>query len=75
MARAATNETPPMTLPSSVGTQQSRRHYGGSGSRSLPYQLLLKTDTTYVVQSQANGEGAIEFRQDVVKGMIMLQQQ
>jgi hypothetical protein len=30
MARAATNETPPMTLPSSVGTQQSQRHYGGS---------------------------------------------
>jgi MFS family permease len=45
----------------------------GSGSRSVSYHLLLKTDNTYVVQSQTNGEGAIEFRQDSVKGMIMLQ--
>jgi MFS family permease len=46
----------------------------GSGSRSVPYHLLLKTENTYVVQSQANGEEAIEFRQDSVRGMIMLQQ-
>jgi len=44
-----------------------------SGSRSIPYKLLLKTDSTYVVQSQKAGEMAIEFRQESVKGMVTLE--
>jgi hypothetical protein len=43
-----------------------------SGTRSVPYQLLLKTDSSYVVQSQKAGETAIEFRQESVKGMVVL---
>jgi hypothetical protein len=46
-----------------------------SGIRSVPYQLLLKTDSTYVVQSHKAGEKAIEFRQESVKGMVTLDQQ
>ena len=44
----------------------------GSGARSVPYKLLLKTDSTYVVQSQKEGEKAIEFRQESVKGMVTI---
>jgi hypothetical protein len=46
-----------------------------SGIRSVPYQLLLKTDSTYVVQSHKTGEKAIEFRQESVKGMVTLEYQ
>jgi hypothetical protein len=44
----------------------------GSGSRSVPYNLLLITDSSYVVESPAKGELAIEFKQDSVRGMIVL---
>jgi hypothetical protein len=43
-----------------------------SGSRSVPYNLLLITDSSYVVESPAKGELAIEFKQDSVRGMIVL---
>jgi hypothetical protein len=43
-----------------------------SGTRSVPYNLLLTTDSSYVVESPAKNEMAIEFRQDSVRGMIVL---
>jgi hypothetical protein len=43
-----------------------------SGTRSVPYNLLLITDSNYVVESPAKGEMALEFRQDYVRGMIVL---
>jgi hypothetical protein len=43
-----------------------------TGARSIPYNLLLTTDSSYVVESQATGELAIEFKKDVVRGMIVL---
>jgi hypothetical protein len=43
-----------------------------SGTRSIPYNLLLVTDSNYVVQSHSKTELAIEFKQDSVRGMIVL---
>jgi hypothetical protein len=43
-----------------------------SGTRSVPYNLVLTTDSSYVVESPANNEIAIEFKQDAVRGMIVL---
>jgi hypothetical protein len=46
-----------------------------SGTRSVPYNLLLTTDSSYIVESPAKGEMAIEFKQDAVQGMIVLPQE
>jgi hypothetical protein len=43
-----------------------------SGTRSVPYNLLLTTESSYVVESPAKGELAIEFKRDSVRGMIAL---
>ena len=43
-----------------------------SGSRSVPYKLLLETDSDYVVISQDPRERAIEFRRDAVVGFVVL---
>lgn len=43
-----------------------------TGARSVPYNLLLTTESSYVVESQATGELAIEFKKDAVRGMIVL---
>lgn len=43
-----------------------------SGTRSVPYSLLLRTESSYIVQSPVDGENAIEFRQESVRGMIVL---
>jgi hypothetical protein len=56
---SAKQQTPPLVVDS-------------SGTRSVPYNLLLITDSNYVVESPAKGEMAIEFKQDSVRGMIVL---
>jgi hypothetical protein len=43
-----------------------------SGTRSIPYNLLLVTESNYVVESPSKSELAIEFKQDSVRGMIVL---
>jgi hypothetical protein len=43
-----------------------------SGTRSVPYNLLLTTESSYVVESPAKSEMAIEFKRDSVRGMIVL---
>jgi hypothetical protein len=43
-----------------------------SGTRSVPYNLLLSTDNSYVIESPAKNEMAIEFKKDSVRGMIVL---
>jgi hypothetical protein len=43
-----------------------------SGTRSVPYNLLLTTDSSYFVESPVKSELAIEFKKDSVRGMIVL---
>ena len=43
-----------------------------SGTRSIPYNLVLVTESNYVVESPSKSELAIEFKQDSVHGLIVL---
>jgi hypothetical protein len=43
-----------------------------SGTRSVPYNLLLVTESSYIVESPAKGELALEFKKDSVRGMVVL---
>jgi hypothetical protein len=45
---------------------------GQSGERSIPYKLILETDTTYSVLSEVETENAIQFNHDAVNGYVIL---
>jgi len=45
-----------------------------SRTHSIPYKLLLQTENSYVVESPTKGERVIEFKQESVRGMIVLQE-
>ncbi len=43
-----------------------------SGTKSIPYELLLVTDKVYVVKSPSKGQQSIEINRDAVVGMLVL---
>lgn len=45
-----------------------------SRTHSIPYKLLLQTENSYVVESPTKGEKVIEFKQESVRGMVVLQE-
>lgn len=45
---------------------------GESPRRSIRYELLLSTETAYIVKSRNQNEKAIEFSRDIVLGMIVM---
>jgi hypothetical protein len=45
-----------------------------SGTRSIPYRLVLETDASYTVLSEATHERAVQFNRDAVLGYVILEE-